>query len=297
MAENVCARRNAANLGNLKVRHAAWRAYCTHTESAVACAQRHANLYVFKARRAFNSMNVRFRDCCHRPKLKSCGCGCAHSQPSLYMTADALVFQSCTRDVRITLCLDLLVVCYFFAWSRRGLLLYFPSRSGYDYSATYSFPLHWCMLEGDADNCTVYTLCLPVYRACVYRLHECLVCATMSFRPLAGATRHQRPCLHACTARPHHCLQVPSPGLEPPGCRSGPRSTFLVGCVVTLSLMAGWVGVRCMDCRFSTVRARLHHWTNIGSETGLGRSGAQVYHHTWRGVLEDDGAKCSQAGC
>ena len=50
--------------------------------------------------------------------------------------------------------------------------------------------------------------------------------------PAAGATRHQRPCPHACTARPHHCLQVLSLGLEPPGCRSGPRSTFLVGCVV-----------------------------------------------------------------
>ena len=74
----------------LKVRHAAWRAYCTHTESAVACALRHANLYVFKARRAFNSMNVRFRDCCHRPKLKSCGCGCAHSQPPLYMCMDGV---------------------------------------------------------------------------------------------------------------------------------------------------------------------------------------------------------------
>ena len=27
---------------------------------------------------------------------------------------------------------------------------------------------------------------------------------------------------HACTARPHHCLQVPSSDLEPPGCRSVP---------------------------------------------------------------------------
>ncbi len=60
------------------------------------------------------------------------------------------------------------------------------------------------------------------FHSCVYCMHECLVSATMSFP-------------HACTPRPHHCLQVLSPGLEPPGCRSGPRSTFLTGCVVKFS--------------------------------------------------------------
>ena len=37
------------------------------------------------------------------------------------------------------------------------------------------------------------------------------------------ARHQQRPCPHACTVHPHHCLQVLSPGLEPPGCRSGLR--------------------------------------------------------------------------
>ena len=71
---------------------------------------------------------------------------------------------------------------------------------------------------------------------CVYCLHEYRVCATMFVRPLAPPSRHQRLCPHACTARPHHCLQLLSPGLKPPGCRSGPKSTFLVGCVVSPSV-------------------------------------------------------------
>ncbi len=67
---------------------------------------------------------------------------------------------------------------------------------------------------------------------CVYCLLECLVCACNDVVP---AFWRQRPCPHACTARPHHCLHILSRGLEPPGCRSGPRSQFLVGCVVILS--------------------------------------------------------------
>ena len=73
-------------------------------------------------------------------------------------------------------------------------------------------------------------------RACVYCLHECLVCAMVVFRPLAPGTRRHRPCYMARTARPHRCLQCLSPGLEPPGCRSGTKSTFLVGRVELLSL-------------------------------------------------------------
>ncbi len=70
----------------------------------------------------------------------------------------------------------------------------------------------------------------------MYCLHGCLVCATIFLA--ADTTRCQRPYLHACTARPHHYLHVLNPpGLEPRGCRSGPRSTFLVGCVVILSLI------------------------------------------------------------
>ena len=43
------------------------------------------------------------------------------------MTIGTLIFQSFTRDVQTTLCLDLLVVCYLSACSRRGLLMYvFP---------------------------------------------------------------------------------------------------------------------------------------------------------------------------
>ncbi len=79
--------------------------------------------------------------------------------------------------------------------------------------------------------------------ACVYCLHECLVCATMSFQPLTppGASGHARTHalegiylifpLHALHTRSHHRLHVLSPGR-----RSGPRSTFLVGCVANLSL-------------------------------------------------------------
>ena len=47
------------------------------------------------------------------------------------------------------------------------------------------------------DNCTMYTLCLPIYRACVHCLHECLVCATMSFRPLAPPGTSGRARTHA----------------------------------------------------------------------------------------------------
>ena len=50
------------------------------------------------------------------------------------MTAGALVLQTFTRDVQTALCLDPLAVCYFSAWSRRGLLMYSPSRSGYGFS-------------------------------------------------------------------------------------------------------------------------------------------------------------------
>ena len=59
----------------------------------------------------------------------------------------------------------------------------------------------------------MYTLCLPVYRACVYCLHECLVCATMSFRPLAppgtsGRARTRGNTFYIPSARTH-ALHVP----------------------------------------------------------------------------------------
>ncbi len=52
--------------------------------------------------------------------------------------------------------------------------------------------------------------------ACVYCLHECLVCATMSFRQLTPPGASGRARMHALHARPHHCLHVLYPGLEPP---------------------------------------------------------------------------------
>ncbi len=52
---------------------------------------------------------------------------------------------------------------------------------------------------------------------------------------------------HACTARAHHCLQFMSPGLEPPGCRSGPRSVLPFGCVVIPFLYHQYRLLRCED--------------------------------------------------
>ncbi len=54
------------------------------------------------------------------------------------------------------------------------------------------------------------------HHACLYSLHESLVCCMCNgVFPAAGAGGRARPL--ACTARPHHCLQVISPDLEPPG--------------------------------------------------------------------------------
>ncbi len=69
--------------------------------------------------------------------------------------------------------------------------------------------------------------------ACVYCLHGCLVCATISFQPLTppGASGRARTHALQSTSLPTRFI----PGLEPPGCRSCPISTFPVGCVVILS--------------------------------------------------------------
>ena len=40
--------------------------------------------------KAFNPIHVPFRDGCHQPKLKSCGCGCAHSQPPLWSVTNVM---------------------------------------------------------------------------------------------------------------------------------------------------------------------------------------------------------------
>ncbi len=98
----------------------------------------------------------------------------------------------------------------------------------------------------------VFIACMNVQR---------LVCATMSFRTpdvSSDATRRKRPCPHACTARPNHCLDVLSPALEPPGCRSGPESTFLVGSVVTLSLSLIANRSSSIDASLTTANARCH---------------------------------------
>ena len=61
----------------------------------------------------------------------------------------------------------------------------------------------------------------------------------MSVLLLAPPGASGRARTQACTARPHHCLQVISSG-----CRSGLRSTFLVGCVLNLSCTGDtrWTG-------------------------------------------------------
>lgn len=78
----------------------------------------------------------------------------------------------------------------------------------------------------------------------VTSMHSCI-------EQLPGARAGPYP--HACTSRPHHCRQVLTPGLEPPGCRqgeyeeraydlyflccrSGPISTFMVGYLVIIFL-------------------------------------------------------------
>ncbi len=134
--------------------------------------------------------------------------------------------HSFTRNGLATICLDLLVVC-------RQIEGYAASRFGYGSVARFQ----WCICRTVMRTIAQRTQSACRYRhACVYCLHECLVCATMSFRPLTPPGASGRTRTHACTARPHNCLHVLSPGLEPPSCRSGPRSAFLVGCVVILSL-------------------------------------------------------------
>ncbi len=116
--------------------------------------------------------------------------------------------------------------------------MYAPSRFGYGFVTRFQR----CISRTVMRTIVPRTHFAYRYRrACVYCLHECLVCATMSFRPpmppLVAPGRRQRPCPHACTARPHHyCLHVLFPGLEPPGCRSGPYQPFwLDACVVIIS--------------------------------------------------------------
>ncbi len=121
-----------------------------------------------------------------------------------------------------------------------------------------SMPEHW-----HAPDCRrAYKLCIKcqcICRATQQQIGTTVIIASLqsltTVFPAADATRRQRPCPHTCTARPHHCLHNISPSLEPPGCRSGPRSTFLVGCVVFLSLSLntfdGYLGAnRCSNLSF-----------------------------------------------
>ncbi len=61
--------------------------------------------------------------------------------------------HSFTRDVLATICLDLLVVC-------RQIEGYAASRFGHGSVTRFQ----WCIYikDGDADNCTAYTVCLPL---------------------------------------------------------------------------------------------------------------------------------------
>ncbi len=133
--------------------------------------------------------------------------------------------HSFTRDVLATICLDLLVVCRF---PHQGLRR-FPFWIRFYFQRC----IYRTVMRTIAQR-TVHTL------LAVIAMLVCIVCMSASSVQrcfsAADATRRQRPYPHACTARPRHCLHVLSPGLEPPGCRSGPRSTFLVECVVIFSL-------------------------------------------------------------
>ena len=67
----------------------------------------------------------------------------------------------------------------------------------------------------------------------VYCLHECLVCATMSCRPLMPPGASGRARTHALHVPIIAYVHVLSPGLEPPGRRSGPSPS---GCMCGNSL-------------------------------------------------------------
>ena len=122
------------------------------------------------------------------------------------MTVGALILHSYTRDVRTTLCLDLLVVCYFSAWSRRGLLMYFPSPFWIRFC--YSFPTVY-MWDGDADDCTVYR----THFTCRYIVFVCIACMPRlcnDVLPAAGAWwRQQAPPGTSGRAARMHCTFVP----------------------------------------------------------------------------------------
>ena len=80
-----------------------------------------------------------------------------------------------------------------------------------------------------------------VYRiSCRYDVLVHIACMSassvlMSFRPLAPPGTSSRARTHALHVPIIACIGL-IPGLEPPGCKSGPISTFLVVCVVILSL-------------------------------------------------------------
>ena len=99
----------------------------------------------------------------------------------------------------------------------------------------------WCggratPTEHAAQACVHTLLAVVVVLVCIACMNTSSVQRKVSFWPLSppGASGHA--CSHTCTSWPHHCLQVLSLGLDPPGCRSGLGSTFLVGCVCSLPL-------------------------------------------------------------
>ena len=96
-----------------------------------------------------------------------------------------------------------------------------------------------CRMVMRTTNCTAYTLCLPLL-SCLCVCIACMRASSVQRFP-SGSRRHcTKRWRHTCTAHPHHCLQVSFPGLEPPGCRSGPRISFLWmcgNCFLYLSLL------------------------------------------------------------
>ena len=141
-----------------------------------------------------------------------------------------IFFHSFTRDSQTTVCLGLLVVCCF---SPRGLLMYAPSCTPHpSYTQMINQRLYIYVERRCGQSHRVHTLlAVTVILVCVCCLHDCLVCATNDVRSLAQAAMHAHTLRHgcACTARPHHCRQVLSPGLQPQSCMYGPSSRFLVG--------------------------------------------------------------------
>ena len=105
--------------------------------------------------------------------------------------------HSFTRDVHATNCLDLLVVCRFPTSRATDVRPFIPAR--FEFGSVTRFQRCICTTVMRTFAQRTHFACRYRY-ACVHCLHACLVCATMSFRPLMPPGASGRTRTHALHA-------------------------------------------------------------------------------------------------